>query len=207
VTIRVLITDDHPLTRLGIRTALGAESDIVVVGEAETGAAAVALDAVHAPDVVLMDLRMPTMDGIDAIRAIKAARPAARVLSVTTYDGVVDIHRALQAGACGYLIKDTLGEQLVNAVRDAALGRRVIPPAVAVRLAEFAPRADLTAREVEVLRLVAKGLRNREVARVIGRTEGTVKAHLKNVHEKLGVEDRTEAVTVALQRGIIHLDD
>jgi DNA-binding NarL/FixJ family response regulator len=207
VTIRVLIADDHPLTRLGIRTVLIAEPDMAVVGEAEDGALAVALDAAHAPDVVLMDLRMPKMDGIVAIRAIVAARPGARILALTTYDGDADIHRALEAGACGYLIKDMMGEQLVSAVRAAALGLRVIPPTVAARLAEFTPRADLTAREVEVLRLVAKGLRNREVARVLGRTEGTVKAHLKNIHEKLGVDDRTEAVTLALQRGIIHLDD
>jgi two-component system NarL family response regulator len=167
---------------------------------------AVALDAVHTPDVALMDLRMPTMDGVTATRAIVAARPAARVLAVTTYDGDTDIYRALGAGACGYLIKDMLGEDVAAAVR-AAAGRRVIPAAVADRLAEFTPRVDLTAREVEVLRLVAKGLRNREIARVIGRTEGTVKAHLKNIHEKLGVDDRTEAVTLALRRGIIHLDD
>ena len=207
MTIRVLIADDHPLTRLGIRTALTAEPDMTVVAEADDGAAAVALNAAHAPDVVLMDLRMPKMGGIAAIRAILETHPAARVLAVTTYDGDADIHRALAAGACGYLIKDMMGEHLVNAVRAAALGRRVIPAAVAARLAEFTPRVDLTPREVEVLRLVAKGLRNREIARVIGRTEGTVKAHLKNIHEKLGVEDRTEAVTLALERGIIHLDD
>ena len=126
---------------------------------------------------------------------------------LTSYDGDADIHRALSAGACGYLLKDVLVRELVPGVRAAARGGRVIPAAVAGRLAEFTPRVDLTAREVEVLRLVAKGLRNREVARVIGRTEGTVKAHLKNIHEKLGVDDRTEAVTLALQRGIIHLDD
>jgi DNA-binding NarL/FixJ family response regulator len=207
VTIRVLIADDHPLTRLGIRTALGAEPDMVVVAEAEDGGEAVRFDAAHAPDVVLMDLRMPKMNGIAAIRAIVAARPGARVLAVTTYDGDADIHRALEAGACGYLAKEMMGEQVVSAVRAAALGHRVIPPAIASRLAEFTPRVDLTARELEVLRLVAKGLRNREVARVIGRTEGTVKSHLKSIHGKLGVEDRTEAVTLALQRGIIHLDD
>ena len=207
MTIRVLIVDDHPVVRAGLRALLCAEDDMVIVAEAADGAEAVALDALHAPDVTLMDLRMPTMDGVTATRTIVAARPDARVVAVTTYDGDTDIYRALDAGACGYLIKDMLGDEVAAAVRAAAAGRRVIPPAVADRLAEFTPRVDLTAREVEVLRLVAKGLRNKEVARVIGRTEGTVKAHLKNIHGKLGVEDRTEAVTLALQRGIIHLDD
>jgi len=135
------------------------------------------------------------------------AHPDARVVALTSYDGDADIFRALDAGACGYLIKDMLGTELVRAIRTAAAGERVIPPAVAGRLAEFTPRADLTAREVEVLRLTAKGLRNRDVARVIGRTEETVKAHLKNIMGKLGAADRTEAVMLALQRGIIHLDD
>jgi DNA-binding NarL/FixJ family response regulator len=207
VSIRILIADDHPVVRTGLRALLATEADMCVVAEAVDGAEAVALNVEHQPDVTLMDLRMPRMDGVAAIRAILAARPGARVLAVTTYDGDTDIYRALDAGACGYLIKDMLGREVAGAVRAAAAGRRVIPPAVAERLAEFTPRVDLTAREVEVLRLVAKGLRNKEIARVIGRTEGTVKAHLKNVHEKLGVEDRTEAVTLALQRGIIHLDD
>jgi DNA-binding NarL/FixJ family response regulator len=154
-----------------------------------------------------MDLRMGRMDGVAAINAIVAEHPAARVVVLSSYEGDADIHRALSAGACGYLIKDTLGQELVRGLRAAAAGRRVVPQTVANRLAEFTPRVELTAREVEVLRLVAKGLRNREIARVIGRTEGTVKAHLKNIYEKLGVEDRTESVTVALQRGIIHLDD
>ena len=207
MTIRILIADDHPVMRAGLRALFSAEDDTSIVAEAGDGDEAVALHAAHAPDVTLMDLRMPKMDGVAAIRAIVAASPDARVIAVTTYDGDADIYRALDAGACGYLIKDMLGEEVVRAVRAAAAGRRAIPAAVAGRLAEFTPRVNLTAREVEVLRLVAKGLRNREVARVIGRTEGTVKAHLKHIHEKLGVEDRTEAVTVALQRGIIHLDD
>ena len=205
--IRVLTADDHALVRAGITAMIANESDIAVAAEAADGAEAVAQYALHRPDVVLMDLRMPRMGGVEAIRAILADDPAARVLALTMYEGDADIHRALGAGACAYLLKDVPGAELIAAIRAAAAGRRVIPPAVAGRLAEFTPRVDLTAREVEVLRLVAKGLRNREVARVIGRTEGTVKAHLKNIHEKLGVDDRTEAVTLALQRGIIHLDD
>jgi DNA-binding NarL/FixJ family response regulator len=167
----------------------------------------VALYAEHRPDVVLMDLRMPHVDGVTAIRTILATDRDARIVALTTYDGDADIYRALDAGAVGYLVKDTLGAELVKAVRTAASGKRVIPPVVAGRLAEFTPRVDLTAREVEVLRLVAKGLRNKEIARVIGRTEETVKIHLKHVMQKLDVDDRTEAVTIALQRGIIHLDD
>jgi DNA-binding NarL/FixJ family response regulator len=206
-SIRVLIADDHAVVRVGIAAMIANEADMVVVGNAADGTEAIALYAVHHPDVVLMDLRMPALDGLSAIRAIRADDPAARIVALTTYDGDADIHRALSAGACAYLVKDVLVAELIQAIRRAAAGQRVIPAAVASRLAEFVPRVDLTEREVEVLRLVAKGLRNREIARVIGRTEGTVKVHLKNIHQKLGVDDRTEAVTLALQRGIIHLDD
>jgi DNA-binding NarL/FixJ family response regulator len=154
-----------------------------------------------------MDLRMPRQDGVASIRAIVQEDPNARIVALTSYEGDADIYRALDAGACGYLIKDMLGAEVVGAVRSAAAGRRIIPPSVASRLAEFVPRVDLTPRELEVLRLAAKGLRNRDIARVIGRTDETVKVHLKHVMAKLGVEDRTEAVTLALQRGIIHLED
>jgi DNA-binding NarL/FixJ family response regulator len=207
MTIRVLVADDHPVVRAGIRAMIANEPDMTVVAEASDGADAVALYAVHQPDVVLMDLRMPRLDGVAAARQILATHPAARIVALTSYEGDADIYRALDAGACGYLIKDMLGTEVIGAVRTAAAGRRVIPPDVAGRLAEFTPRVDLTAREVEVLRLAAKGLRNRDIARVIGRTEETVKVHLKHVMAKLDVEDRTEAVTLALQRGIIHLED
>ena len=202
-----MVVDDHPLLRLGLKTVIGTEPDMEVVAEAADGAEAVALYSVHRPDVVLMDLRMPKMDGTAAIEAIHKADSNARIIALTTYDGDADIHRALTAGAVGYLIKDMIGTEVSAAIRSAAAGRRVIPPAVAGRLAEFTPRLDLTAREVEVLRFAAKGLRNKDIARVIGRTEATVKVHLKNIMAKLGVEDRTEAVTLAFQRGIIHLDD
>jgi DNA-binding NarL/FixJ family response regulator len=154
-----------------------------------------------------MDLRMPKLDGVSAITAIRTAYPDAHIVALTTYDGDADIHRALSAGACAYLVKDVLVGELVGAIRSAAAGKRAIPAAVAGRLAEFTPRIELSEREVEVLRLVAKGLRNKEISRVIGRAEGTVKVHLKNILQKLAVDDRTEAVTLALQRGIIHLDD
>lgn len=207
MTIRVLTVDDHPVVRTGIAAMIANEQDMCVVAEASDGDAAVEAYETHRPDVVLMDLRMPRTDGVSAIRSILSRNADARIVALTSYDGDADIYRALDAGACGYLIKDMLGDELVKAVRTAAAGKRIIPPVVAGRLAEFTPRIDLTAREVEVLRLVSKGLRNKEIAGVIGRTEETVKVHLKHVMQKLGVDDRTEAVTVALQRGIIHLDD
>jgi DNA-binding NarL/FixJ family response regulator len=204
--IRVMTVDDHAVVRAGIAAVLADEADFVVA-EARDGREAVAHYAARRPDVVLMDLRMPVMDGVAAIRAIRAADPDARIVALTMYAGDADIHRALCAGASGYLLKGIVAAELVAAVRSAAAGRRVIPEAVARALAEFTPRVDLTAREVEVLGLAAKGLRNGDIARVIGRTVGTVKAHLKNVFAKLAAEDRTEAVTLALQRGFIHLDD
>lgn len=206
-TWNVLIVDDHPVVRAGLAALLAPESDLRVVAEAADGAEGVALHRIHLPDVTLMELRTPRMDGIAAIRAIRAAEPAARVVALTSREGDVDIHRALDAGACGYLTKNMHGRDIVNGVRAAASGRRVIPPEVASRLAEFTPRLDLSDREVEVLRLAGQGLRNRDIARVIGRTEDTVKAHIKHIMAKLGTSDRTEAVTVALQRGIIHLYD
>jgi DNA-binding NarL/FixJ family response regulator len=203
--IRVLSADDHPVVRSGIAAMIANEPDIEVVAEARDGAEAVALFEAHGPDVVLMDLRMPTMDGVSAIRAIRAIDPQARVVALTTFDGDTDIHRALSAGACAYLLKDALVGELVRAIRSAVAGRRLIPPAVASRLAEFTPRVELTAREQEVLQLVADGLRNKEIARVIGRSAETVKVHLQSILQKLGARDRTQAVTLALQRGIIRL--
>ena len=207
MTIRVLTADDHPVVRVGISAMSANEPDISVVAEASDGAEVVALYEKHRPDVVLMDLRMPHQDGVASIRAIIDVDPKARIVALTSYEGDADIYRALDAGACGYLLKDMLAREVIGAIRTAAAGKRVIPPAVAGRLAEFVPRVDLTAREQEVLRLAAKGLRNRDIARVIGRSEETVKVHLKHLMAKLGVDDRTEAVTVAMQRGIIHLDD
>lgn len=205
--IRVLTADDHPVVRAGIAAMLANEPDLVVVAEAANGEEAVALFEAHRPHVVLIDLRMPRLDGVGAIQAIRAVDPGARLVALTTYEGDADIHRALSAGACGYLLKDALVGELVNAVRTAAAGKRVIPPAVATRLAEFMPRDDLSAREREVLLFVARGLGNKEIARAIGRSAETVKAHLESIFQKLGASDRTQAVTIALQRGIIHLDE
>jgi len=207
MAIRVLTADDHAVVRAGVAAMIAKERDLKLCAEAKDGAEAVRLFEVHHPDVVLMDLRMPGMDGVAATRAIIAAHPDARIVALTSFDGDADIYRALDAGAFGYLLKDMIGTEVIAAIRTAAAGKRVIPPGVAGRLAEFTPRADLTERELEVLRLAARGLRNRAIAKEIGRTEATVKVHLKHVMAKLGVTDRTEAVTAALHRGIIHLED
>jgi len=205
--IRVLAADDHAVVRAGIAAMIANEPDIALVGEATNGRDAVERYAALRPDVVLMDLRMPELDGVAALERIRRDDPHARVIALTTYEGDVDIHRALSAGAAGYLLKGGSAAELMAAIRAVAAGQRALPAAVAQALAEFTPRVDLTAREVEVLRLVAKGLQNSQVARVLGLTAGTVKVHLQHVYRKLGTEDRTEAVTVALQRGYLHLDD
>jgi DNA-binding NarL/FixJ family response regulator len=204
--IRVLVADDHPVVRAGLGAVIAEQDDLELVAEAENGANAVDLFRAHRPDVALMDLRMPVMDGVEAIRAITTEFPDARILALTTYEGDADIRRALEAGASGYLLKDMLLTEVLTAVRAVWRGERVIPIAVAARLEEFPERTDLTEREAEVLQLVARGLSNKEVARAIGRTDETVKIHLKNAFAKLDVADRTEAVTVALTRGLIHLD-
>ena len=204
--IRVLVADDHPVVRAGLAAVIAEEADLELVAQAENGERGVALFREHRPDVVLMDLRMPIMDGVQAIRAITAEFPAARILALTTYEGDADIRRALEAGARGYLLKDMLLTDVITAIRAVRRGDRVIPTAVAARLAEFPERSDLTERELEVLQLVARGLSNKQVARAIGRAEETVKIHLKNMFAKLDVADRTEAVTVGLARGLIHLE-
>jgi DNA-binding NarL/FixJ family response regulator len=204
--IRVLVADDHPIVRAGLATVVSQQLGLELVGEAADGVEAVAIVRERRPDVVLMDLRMPRMDGVTAIRQIKAEFPEVRVLALTTYEGDVDIYRALEAGARGYLTKDMLLTEVLSAIRAVHRGERVIPTPVAARLAEFTPRVDLTERETEVVRLVARGLSNREIAGVIGRSDETVKLHLKNIFSKLGVADRTEAVTLAISRGILHLE-
>jgi DNA-binding NarL/FixJ family response regulator len=204
--IRVLVADDHPVVRAGLAAVLVQQADLDLVAESENGARAVALYREHHPDVCLMDLRMPVMDGVEAIRTIRTEFPEARIIALTTYEGDADIRRALEAGAQGYLLKDMLLTDVIRAVRAVHCGEQVIPIAVATRLAEFRERNDLTERELEVLELVARGLSNKQVARAIGRTDETVKIHLKNVFAKLDVADRTEAVTVAITRGLIHLD-
>ena len=177
-----------------------------MVAEASNGEEAIELYRQHKPDVVLMDLRMPVMNGLTAIRAILREFPDARVIALTTYEGDEDIHSALSVGARGYLIKDAMRGELLNVIRTVWSGKRAIPAAVAERLAEYTPRVELTPRELEVLRLLAKGLSNPEIAATIGRTESTIKVHVSNILEKLGVSDRTEAVTLSIRRGILHLE-
>jgi len=205
MAIRVLTVDDHPVVRAGVGALINDTGDLEVIAEATDGEEAVLLYERHRPDVVVMDVRMPNVDGVRAIRRIVASHPDARIVALTSYEGDADVYRALQAGARGFLLKASLGASLVDAIRRAANGERIVPPEIATRLAEFIAQDELTPRELEVLELIAQGMRNREIARAIGRTEATVKMHLKHVMQKLGVTDRTEAVTVALRRGIIHI--
>ena len=203
---RVLVVDDHPVVRGGVVGWLAAQPDIDVVGEAGDGLEALAAVAEHRPDVVLMDLRMPRMDGVTATGRILAAHPAVRVLVLTTYDTDADIVRAVEAGATGYLLKDTPLPQLADAVRAAARGETVLAPPVAARLVSRmrAPAVDApTEREVQVLAGVARGLTNAEIGRELFIGEATVKTHLLRVFAKLGVDDRTRAVLVAVERGLL----
>jgi len=206
--IRLLIADDHPVVRDGLRGMLASQPDFRVVGEAADGADAVKLAAELTPDVILMDLRMPILDGVTAIRQIRSRQSSVRVLVLTTYDTDADILPAIEAGATGYLLKDTPREELFRAIRATAAGESILAPAVAARLMGKmrAPAEEkLSARELEVLRLVADGASNRDIARALHISEATVKSHLLHIFGKLGVADRTAAVTVALQRGVLRL--
>jgi DNA-binding NarL/FixJ family response regulator len=203
--IRVLVVDDHFVVRMGLTTLINTQSDMTVVGEAANGRQGVEFFRAEKPDVTLMDLRMPEMNGLEAITAIRTEQPDARIIVLTTYDGDEDIYRAFQAGARAYLLKDMHHDELLGAIRAVHQGQRIIPPAIANRLAERMPRSELTAREHEVLTLIVKGMTNREIAGTLGISEGTVKIHVNNLLGKLGVSDRTKAATTALQRGIVHL--
>ena len=203
--IRILVADDHFVVRMGLIALVKTEPDMEVVGEAADGNQAVELFAQLYPDLVLMDLRMPAKDGIQATAEIRSRFPTARVLMLTTFDGDEDIHRALQAGAEGYVLKNSTGDALIPALRAVAAGQRWIPKEVETRLASRKTFAEVTPREVEVLYQLAKGLANKEIADVLNISEHTVKDHLKSILAKLRVADRTEAVTAAIQRGIIHL--
>ncbi|UOZ09885.1 response regulator transcription factor [Amycolatopsis sp. WQ 127309] len=202
--IRVVVTDDHPVVRDGLRGAFTGEADIEVVGEAASGVEALALVARHHPDVVLMDLRMPELDGVGAIRRLAVSHPAVRVLVLTTYDAETDVLPAIEAGATGYLLKDAPVADLLNAVRAAARGEPVLAPSVASRvLGGFREAGPLTRRELEVLRLVAAGATNRAAARQLFVSEASVKTHLLNAYAKLGVNDRAAAVGEAYRRGLL----
>ena len=203
--IRILVADDHFVVRMGLTALVNTEPDLEVDGEAVDGAQAVSAFDKHKPDLVLMDLRMPVKDGVWATAEIKSKHPNARVLMLTTFDGDTDIHRAIEAGAQGYVLKNSTGDKLIPALRAVAAGQRWIPKEIATRLASRNLFEDLTPRELQVLEQMAKGLANKEIADVLKITGHTVKDHLKSILGKLHVADRTEAVTVAIQRGIIHL--
>ncbi len=205
--IRVLLVDDHLVVRMGLAAVLGSVGRLEIAGEAEDVSGAVERFREVRPDVVLMDLRLPGGGGLEALKAIRAESPQAKVVMFTTYDFEEDIHRALQAGAVGYLLKNISSEELAAALISAhERGTVELSPEVSARLAERDGAAELTAREQEVLRLVVKGLTNKDIARVLGFTPRTAKAHVTNLLVKLGVTDRTEATAVALQRGIVSLD-
>ena len=204
--IKILLADDHFVVRMGLSTLINTQQDMTVVAEATNGKQAVEMFRAHKPDVTLMDLRMPEMNGIEAINAIREGDPDARIIVLTTYDGDEDIYRAFQGGARAYLLKDMHHDELLSAIRSVHQGQRFVPAAIANRLAERMPRSKLTSRELDVLKLIVKGMSNREIAASLAITEGTVKIHVNNLLSKLGVNDRTKAATTALQRGIVHFE-
>jgi DNA-binding NarL/FixJ family response regulator len=203
--IRILIVDDHLLLREGIAAIVSGEADLEIVGEATNGREGVEAFSRLRPDVTLMDLQMPVMTGLDAIREIRASAPNARVVVLTTYEGDVQAVRALKAGACGYLLKSSLIDELLDTVRGVHAGRRYVPADIAQEIAIHSAEEPLSQREITTLELVAAGKANKVIAWELSLSEETVKAHLRSVFSKLGVGDRTQAVTTALRRGIINL--
>jgi DNA-binding NarL/FixJ family response regulator len=203
--ISVLVVDDHPIVRVGIVAIINARPDMTVVAECGTGEEAVELFERHEPDIVLMDLRLPKMSGVEAIRTIRIRHPRACFVVLTTYEGDEDIHQALEAGARAYVIKGMPHEMLIDALRRVHAGHRFLPPAISRTLASRTPDSDLSAREREVLSLLARGETNKEIAQHLGITEATVKCHVSVILMRLQATDRTQAVVTALQRGLVHL--
>ena len=203
--ITVLSVDDHPLLREGIAMVINSQPDMTLVAQASTGTDAIQQYRQHQPDVTLMDLRLPDISGIDALIAIRAESPEARIIILTTFEGDVEIQRALEAGARGYLLKNMPPRELADGIRQVNAGRKRIPAEIAAQLAEHMSDENLTARETEVLRHVAGGNRNREIAELLYISEETVKVHIKHIMDKLGARDRTQAITIALRRGMIQL--
>ena len=203
--IRILVAEDHLVARVGVSTIVNMQADMTVVAEAGNGQQAVELYRKHIPDVALLDMRMPIMSGVEAATAIRAEFPNARMIALTTYGGDEDIRRALAAGVQAYLTKDVLHDELLKAIRAVHAGQTYLPAGVAAALAAQMPRPDLSAREVQVLELIVRGLANKQIAYSLNIAEHTVKNHVKNILSKLGVQDRTQAATAAIQRGIVHL--
>jgi len=199
------VAEDHLVARVGVTTIVNMQPDMRVVAEASNGQQAVELYRKHQPDVALLDLRMPVMSGVEAAIAIRKEFPQARMIALTTYGGDEDIRRALAAGVQAYLTKDVLHDELLKAIRAVRAGQNYLPAGVAAALAAQVPRPDLSAREVQVLEQIVRGLANKQIAYVLGIAEHTVKNHVKSILSKLGVQDRTQAATAAIQRGIIHL--
>jgi DNA-binding NarL/FixJ family response regulator len=204
-SIRILCVDDHRIVREGLSLIIGRQSDMEVVGTAASGEEAVELFTRLKPDITLMDLNLRGMSGLDAIKAIRRSDPRARVVVLTMHNGEEYIHRALEAGAASYVLKDTLSDNLVDTIRDVHEGRRTLAPDVEARLAERAGNAHLTPREVQVVELISQGMRNKEIAAALGISFETAQVHVKNILAKLKVQDRTAAVSVAVRRGIIQL--
>lgn len=204
--LKLMVVDDHYLVRMGLASIIAVEPDMTVCAEASSGEQAQALFRTHRPDVTLMDLRLPGMNGAETIQAIRREVPDARFVMLSTYVCDEEIYGALQAGAMAYLVKSVQRDELITAIRKAAAGQRHIPAEVAARLAARVAGSQLSTREIEVLRLLVSGRRNRDVATALDITEGTVKLHVSSILGKLGAEDRTEAVTIALQRGIVQLN-
>jgi DNA-binding NarL/FixJ family response regulator len=203
--IRILTVEDHPVFRQGLTTIIESESDMRLVGQATNAAEAIAEFRLHRPDITLMDLRLPGANGTDTLIAIRGEYPQARIIMLTTADGDVDIQRAMRAGAWGYVLKSTPQQELLKVVRSVHAGRRQVPPEVAALLAEHLGKEDLTARELEVLRLIRDGYRNKQIANQLTIAETTVSFHIKNLVDKLEANDRTHAVTIAFRRGLLQI--
>ena len=204
--IRILIADDHPVVRQGLAAMIGRQPGITVVAEASHGREVVDLFRLHRPDVTLMDLRMPQMDGVEAIAVIREEFHTARIIVLTTYDSDEDIYRGLRARAMAYLLKDALPEELLEAIRAVHAGQKRIPSEVAAKLTNRMSSPELTAREMEVLRLVVAGQSNKEIGTTLNISEGTVRAHVNNILSKTGASDRTQAATLAIKRGLVRLE-
>jgi DNA-binding NarL/FixJ family response regulator len=203
--IRILVAEDHLVARVGVTTIVNMQPDMAVVVEASNGAQAVELYRQHQPDIALLDLRMPVLTGVEAAAAIRREFPAARIIILSTYGGDEDIRRALAAGVRSYLTKDVLHDELLKAIHAVYAGETYLPANVAAAVSPESPAPDLSAREIQVLELIVRGLANKQIAYSLSIAEHTVKNHVKNILSKLSVQDRTQAATAAIQRGIVHL--